>query len=56
MARGQISRPDIEASNLELQKKSSQEPVPDYGIWNEIPRSLKELPNTSFKARILRFN
>ena len=33
MAYGQISQPDIAASNLELQKKMhSQETVPDYGM------------------------
>lgn len=50
MAYGQISQPDIAASNLELQKNAFSRN--GARLWDEIPRSPRELPKTFFKARI----
>ena len=50
MAYGQISQPDIAASNLELQKDAFSRN--GARLWDEMPRSLRELPKTFFKAKI----
>ena len=50
MAYGQISQPDIAASNLELQKDAFSRN--GARLWDEMPRSLRELPKTFFKAKL----